>query len=189
MSDGILQRVSYVAGNDELTKVFVDYYPKVTATVKKRLGDDCDWEDVVGIIFLDLCEEVLSERFKGDCSLSTLLFVITQRRIADRFRQKYKQDKVMSRCSLETAERYRSEDMDTGRFQASGIGVSEFYKALMRQPMRNQNLLEDYFEQGLTRYDLSERYGLSLSRVNSIISRFLRVISYGRERVHAKDNA
>jgi RNA polymerase sigma factor (sigma-70 family) len=181
VSDGILQRVPYVVSSEELTRVFVDYYPKVTATVKKRLSGDCDWEDVVGIIFLNFCEEVLSEKFKGGCSLPTLLFVITQRRIADRFRQRYKDERVMARCSLEAAEQYRSEDMLIEKFQLNGIEVSEFYKAVVRQPLRNQNLLEDYFENGLTRLELTEKYSLSLARVNSIIGRFLRNVSRGRE--------
>jgi RNA polymerase sigma factor (sigma-70 family) len=181
VSEGILQQVSYVANSDELTKVFVDYYPKVTATVKKRLGNDGDWEDVVGMIFLDLCKEVLSAKFKGGCSLATMLYVITQRRIADRFRQRYKDDKVFTRCMLEVPTYGRGEGGFVGRTPSSRAGISEFYGALLKQSPRNQNLLEDYFENGLSRIDLTERYGLSLSRVSSIISRFLHVITRGRE--------
>ena len=71
---------------EELEKVYKDYYRIVLSTVKKKLGRRADAEDITGSIFLDLCDEVLSGRFKHKCAIPTLLFVITRCRIADKKR-------------------------------------------------------------------------------------------------------
>ena len=165
---------------NELEKVYADYYPQVTATVRKQLGCDIDVDDIVGSIFLDLCEEVLLGRFKHNCSMPTLLFVITRRRIADRLRERYKQQKVWSRGVLEVqSENIPCFSKDTMYQRAGTI----FFQALGSQTGRDQKLVLDYYESSLPRIELAEKYNLSMSRVNSILARFIRILGVlGRDK-------
>jgi RNA polymerase sigma factor (sigma-70 family) len=76
----------------DLDEAFRKYRPLVTARVKSKIGAGTpDWEDVVSKVFLSLVEFARSGKFRGDSEVGTLIYTITDRRIADYFRQMHLQ--------------------------------------------------------------------------------------------------
>lgn len=66
------------------------YAPFIKGSVFKKINNYSDCEDVIANIYLELCKAMNKNKYSGKCSLGTFIFIITQRRIADSLRQKYK---------------------------------------------------------------------------------------------------
>lgn len=82
--------VAYVV---DLDKAYRKYHPLVAARVKGKIGSETpEWEDVVSKVFLSLVEFTKGGKFRGESQVGTLLFRITERRVADYLRQKYKME-------------------------------------------------------------------------------------------------
>lgn len=163
---------------EELAEVYANYHHIVLATIRKQLGSDVDAEDIASSIFLDLCDEVLSGRFKHNCAIPTLLFVITRRRISDRKRKLRRNREVLMDPSVLDG---MSEDAPQDRssmYYRAGAALS---KALGSQTQRDQRMILDFFELKMSRSDLAKKYLLSPTRVNSIIRRFLIVLELAGE--------
>lgn len=161
---------------EELERVFVEYYPQIVRVVRRRLGTThVDAEDVVSTIFLDLCKSVLSGGFKNNCALPTFLFVITNRRIADKLRESYKQRRVVD---IDLS-RFPDKDDTAPRSDLSSLyrmAGRVFFKSLSIHSMRDQKVILDYYELGYSRDDLAIKYDLSVQRVSTILTRFLKIL-------------
>lgn len=75
----------------ELEEIFNKYRPIITFKVIKSIGNRTpDWEDVANEIISNVIQNVKSGKFRGESSIGTFIYTITQRRIIDHIRKKSK---------------------------------------------------------------------------------------------------
>ena len=84
---------SLPAHKNNIERIFEEVFKKydfvLRCTIFKRIGEGMsDSEDVIGDVYLALWKTLKGGRFRGECSLGTLVYVIVHRRIADYCRAK-----------------------------------------------------------------------------------------------------
>ncbi|MFW6131711.1 MAG: sigma-70 family RNA polymerase sigma factor [Candidatus Aminicenantaceae bacterium] len=73
----------------DLNEIIKKYKPLVSFKVKQSIGNNYpDWEDVVNEIMCNIIEQIQKGKFRGDSSIGTFIYIITQRRIIDYIREK-----------------------------------------------------------------------------------------------------
>jgi RNA polymerase sigma factor (sigma-70 family) len=74
----------------DLAQVYEKYRRLVESRVRRVIGHSPeDAEDVVSRVFLSVIELVRSGKFRGDADIGTIVFTITERRVADHLRKRY----------------------------------------------------------------------------------------------------
>lgn len=72
-----------------IERIIQKYSPVIRFKVKKSLGGRTpDWEDVAHEIILNVVEKLKRGEFRGESSIGTYIYTITQRRIVDYIRKK-----------------------------------------------------------------------------------------------------
>lgn len=72
-----------------IEKIIQKYQSVIRFKVKKSLGGQTpDWEDVAHEIILNVVEKLKRGEFRGESSIGTYIYTITQRRIVDYIRKK-----------------------------------------------------------------------------------------------------
>jgi len=97
----------------------------VSARVKEKIGSRTpDWEDVVSRVFLSLVEVANSGKFRGDSSVGTLLFRITDRRVTDHIREKYKDGRFVEEREVAIYDATQSE-LEYSQFLGAVVSAME----------------------------------------------------------------
>ena len=168
---------SFVSSPLNLNKEISRLYPTVRKTVAKRLkGAGCDYDDIVQDIFLRFIKGVREGKYTGKAGYSTLLYYITNGKIKDILRKKYKEEEFWRKVKHSEFEKVishsvslKERDMMRRRFKrnfkkltAKQRGVIKFYG------MAGLPALEVSAIIGVSSKRISQFYGLSLARLRKL---------------------
>ena len=164
---GVDKRVVLMVDVD-VEAVYREYRPMVAAKVRGDIGDSQNVDDVVSEVFLDFARFVKSGRFNGTAQPQTVLFTITERRIADFFRNKKRETENYTKKARDEASRIRSRPVD---FVLDFEIRSLFTKVIDSLEILSEREKQVFWRHGVAEEsvsDLSERMGISESLVTQL---------------------
>lgn len=152
-----------------LESLYRDYGTIVEARVCSILGESSqNVDDIVSEIFLDFTRFIKSGKFRGDSSPQTVLFTITNRRVADFIRHKVKENNNYLKSAREIA----------GKIDAKSEPIihdfecrSLFTKIIDALDVLTEREKDVFWFHGVgeeTVSDLTEKMGISESQINHL---------------------
>jgi len=142
----------------DLEEIIVKYKPVISFRVKRSVGYyNPDWEDIVNEIITNVIEKIKKNEFRGESSIGTFIYTITNRRIVDYIRQKSKKLKHFPEQKTFPAPHEVLENKERAELLANAI---KKIKPKYRQ------VLYLYYYKGLSRKEVAQRLGISPRRVS-----------------------
>jgi RNA polymerase sigma-70 factor (ECF subfamily) len=142
----------------ELEEIFIKFHPIVGFKVKKFLGyqnPDCD--DVVNEIMTNVIEKIQKNEFRGDSSIGTFIYTITNRRIIDYIRQKSKTLK-----EVPTPKSFPSPDEELENKERA----EQIAEAIKKLKPKYREVLYLYYYEDLSRREVAHKLSISPKRVS-----------------------
>jgi RNA polymerase sigma-70 factor (ECF subfamily) len=145
----------------DLEELVLKFWPQINYRVRNSLGfTNPDWEDIASDVLIDVIEAIKKDKFRGDSSLGTFIYVITSRRIVDYIRKKGKLPKSVA-VEDQIPDPYESMDK-----KEKSIFLAESIKKL--KP-RDADILYLYYYLGLSQLEIAGIFGISKRWVNTLI--------------------
>ncbi|MGB8951063.1 MAG: sigma-70 family RNA polymerase sigma factor [Candidatus Aminicenantales bacterium] len=146
----------------DIEKVILQYTPIVSFKVKKSLGSNItEWEDIVNEIMTQVFEKIKTGEFRGESSIGTFIYTITNRRIIDYIRHKSKVLKYAPEANPEPAPEERIELNERSELLA---------QAIRKLKPKYKEVLYLYYYQELTREEVARKLHISTNKVSERIN-------------------
>lgn len=151
-----------VISEHELTDIIKEYKSVISFRVKKSIGAQTpDWEDIVNEILTNVIEKLKGGEFRGDSSVGTFIFTITNRRIVDFIRKKSKILKYAPEAEPFPAPHTHLEDKEKAELLA---------RAIERLKPKYKEVLYLYYYKELSREEVANRLGIKSNRVSERVN-------------------
>jgi RNA polymerase sigma-70 factor (ECF subfamily) len=145
----------------DLEKTVLKFWPQINYRVRNSLGyTNPDWEDIASEVLIDIIEAIKKDKFRGESSLGTYIYVITSRRIIDYIRRKGKLPKSV------TVEEQIPDPYDSMEKKEKAMYLADSIKKL--KP-RDADILYLYYYLGLSQIEIAGIFGISKRWVNTLI--------------------
>ena len=152
----------------DLEAVYRDYRSVIAAKVRGDIGESQSVDDVVSDVFLDFTRFVKSGKFRGEAQPQTVLFTITDRRIADFYRSKKKErDNYVKKAHEVACKIIGRQSEFTIEFEARSL----FTKVIDAIEMLESREKDVFWWHGIEEEsvsDLAERMGISENLVTQL---------------------
>jgi RNA polymerase sigma-70 factor (ECF subfamily) len=151
-----------------LEEVIKKYRPVITFKVIKSIGSQTpDWEDIVEEILTNVIEKIQTGQFRGESSIGTFIYTITQRRIIDFIRLKSK-----SFSHVPEPEPYKSPVEALENKEMADLA----YQAIKKLKPKYREILYLYYYRGLTREEVAQRLGITPKKVSERVHYALKLV-------------
>ena len=141
-----------------LEEIIVQFTPVISFRVKKSIGPrNPEWEDIVNEIIYNLVEKVTSGGFRGESSIGTFIYTITQRRIIDYIRKKSKTLPYIPESNPFPQPHTQMENKQ----RAERLG-----RAIENLKKKYRDVLYLYYYKELNRNEVADILGITPSRVS-----------------------
>lgn len=148
--------------DEELAEAIAQYSPVVSFRVRKSLGSlTPDWEDVVHEIITNVVEKVKKGEFRGESSLGTFIYTITNRRIIDFIRKKSKIIRHAPEVDPFPSPHVRMENKER---------AEKLAKAIEQLKPKYKRILYLYYYKEMSRQEVALKLGISPSRVSERVN-------------------
>ncbi len=148
--------------DEELAEAIAQYSPVVSFRVRKSLGSlTPDWEDVVHEIITNVVEKVKKGEFRGESSLGTFIYTITNRRIIDFIRKKSKIIRHAPEVDPFPSPHVRMENKER---------AEKLAKAIEQLKPKYKRILYLYYYKEMSRQEVALKMGISPSRVSERVN-------------------
>ncbi|MCJ7680802.1 MAG: sigma-70 family RNA polymerase sigma factor [Candidatus Aminicenantes bacterium] len=152
----------------ELAEIIAKFTPIISFRVKKTIGSRTpDWEDIVNEILTNLVEKVKSGGFRGESSIGTFIYTITQRRIIDYIRKKSKTLPFIPETNPFPPPNIQMENKQRAR---------RLGQAIENLKKKYRNVLYLYYYKDLSRNEVAEQLGLTPSRVSERVNYAIKLL-------------
>jgi len=146
----------------DIKKIILKYKPVITFKVRKALWFQTpDWEDIVDEIIINVVEKLKKGEFRGDSSISTFIYTITSRRIADFIRKKTK----VLRCAPEPDPIVQPYEEIEKKEKIELIA-----KAITKLKPKYREALYFYYYKGLSREEAAKRLGIAPCQLSNRVN-------------------
>jgi len=151
-----------------LEEIIQKYRPVITFKVIKAIGSQTpDWEDIVEEILTNVIEKIQSGQFRGESSIGTFIYTITQRRIIDFIRLKSK-----SLSHVPEPEPYPSPVEVLESKELANL----IYHTINNLKPKYKEILYLYYYRGLTREEVASRLGITPKKVSERVHYALKLV-------------
>ena len=159
----------------DAAQIYLDYRDKVTRYVRSRVNNAHDAEDLVSAVFVKVYAK-LPDYDSSRASLSTWIYVITQRTVVDWLRR--------ARPTLELMDNLSSaQDEVEAQFLRSD-SLSALAAALRALPERERDTVILHYYHGWKLKEIADRMGLSYTTVKAAHSSALAQLRRNLDGVH-----
>lgn len=146
----------------DITEVIEQYRPIISYRVRKSIGSHTpDWEDIVNEILVNVIEKLKKNEFRGDSSIGTFIYTITQRRIVDFIRKKSRVLKHAPEAASFPSPLEKVENREKADKIAAAIE--------MLKP-KYKEILYLYYYKELSREEVAQRLGIPTRRVSERVN-------------------
>jgi len=146
----------------DITEVIEQYRPIISYRVKKSIGAHTpDWEDIVNEILINVIEKLKKNEFRGDSSIGTFIYTITQRRIIDFIRKKSRVLKHAPDTTPFPTPLEKVEDKERADMVAT---------AIEKLKPKYKEILYLYYYKELSREEVAQRLGIPTRRVSERVN-------------------
>ncbi|MFZ0547699.1 MAG: sigma-70 family RNA polymerase sigma factor [Candidatus Promineifilaceae bacterium] len=157
---------------DAFTMLYERHLPSVYNRVRYRIPES-DVEDVTQEVFITALRSL--KHFKGTAQFSTWLRTLTNRRVADFYRNKEISNRHSEPFSSES-ERFRMEELSVPSKNAASDDRIVLREALLRLPDHYQEILLLRFADGMKFKEIAKDMGQSLEATKSLYRRALQAL-------------
>ncbi len=152
----------------ELAEIIAHFTPIISFRVKKSIGSRTpDWEDIVNEIITNIVEKVKSGGFRGESTIGTFIYTITQRRIIDFIRKK---GKILPYIP-ESNPFLQPHTYLENKQRAERLG-----RAIEHLKKKYRDVLYLYYYKELSRQEVAERLGITPSRVSERVNYAMKLL-------------
>lgn len=152
----------------DLEELITKYRPVITFKVIKAIGTSTpEWEDIINEILTNVIEKIQKKQFRGESSIGTFIYTITQRRIIDYIRAKSKSLKNVPELEDYPSPLEALENKELSQ---------QIFQAIKNLKPKYRELLYLYYYQGLSREEVAERTGLSPKKVSERVHYALKLV-------------
>lgn len=146
----------------DIDQIIKKYKPIVGFKVRKALGGHTpEWEDVVHEVMMNVVEKLKAGQFRGDSSIGTFIYTITNRRIVDYIRAK---SKVLSHAP-EPHEFTTPDEALLDKERAKTLAA-----AIERLKPKYKEVLYLYYYKDLSREEVARKLDISPRRVSERVN-------------------
>jgi len=154
--------------NVDLEEIITKYRPVITFKVIKAIGSHTpEWEDIVNEILANVIEKIRQKKFRGESTIGTFIYTITQRRIIDYIRAKSK-----SLTQVPEPKPYPSPLETLEKKELS----HQIFQAIKKLKPKYREILYLYYYQGLSREEVAAKLGISSKKVSERVHYSLKLV-------------
>jgi len=154
--------VNKIAPQLDIKEIIEQYRPIISYRVRKSIGSHTpDWEDIVNEILVNVIEKLKKNEFRGDSSIGTFIYTITQRRIVDFIRKKSRVLKHAPEAAPFPSPLEKVENREKADKIATAIE--------MLKP-KYKEILYLYYYKELSREEVAQKLGIPTRRVSERVN-------------------
>jgi len=148
--------------DDELEEIIKKFRPIITFKVIKSIGNRTqDWEDIANEIISNVIQNIKTGKFRGESSVGTFIYTITQRRIIDHIRKK---SRILKHAP--EAEPYPQPHVHFENKEK----VETLANAIKSLKPKYKEILYLYYYKDLSRDEVAHKLGIPTNRVSERVN-------------------